>query len=222
MECVHVQLENLEWADFQELHVDRQLLRPGEHFVMDPRNCLALASCLKVLNISGSNVHDLSGLELMAGLVSLSAASNHLSSLEAVLEIVSSLGMLSSLELRDNAKLNKVSMYRTRLIAHGRALQLLDGEGKRKARIMNWKCFPGRHIDQNNRILAQQISAKRGAKTREQERGSEEYCGRDTDDLWTGLVFMWNIWAVVRRTREGAERVTVAVLDLYHTPIRWV
>ena len=168
---------------FQELHVDRQLLRPGEHFVMDPRNCLALASCLKVLNISGSNVHDLSGLELMAGLVSLSAASNHLSSLEAVLEIVSSLGMLSSLELRDNAKLNKVSMYRTRLIAHGRALQLLDGEGKRKARIMNLKCLPGRPIDQNNRILAQQISAKRGARTREQERGSEEYCGRDTDDL---------------------------------------
>ena len=118
---------------FQELHVDRQLLRPGEHFVMDPRNCLALASCLKVLNISGSNVHDLSGLELMAGLVSLSAASNHLSSLEAVLEVVSSMGMLHNLELRDNTKLNKVTMYRTRLIAHGRALQLLDG-GKRHDR----------------------------------------------------------------------------------------
>lgn len=83
---------------------------------------------LKVLNISGSNVHDLSGLELMAGLVSLSAASNHLSSLESVLEIVSSMGMLTSLELRDNAKLNKAPMYRTKLIAHGRALQQLDGE----------------------------------------------------------------------------------------------
>ena len=82
---------------------------------------------MKVLNISGSNVHDLCGLELMSGLVSLSASSNHLSSLEAVLEVVSSLGMLSGLELRDNAKLNKAAMYRTRLIAHGRALQLLDG-----------------------------------------------------------------------------------------------
>ena len=40
---------------------------------------------------------------------------------------------------------------------------------------------PGRPIDQNNRILAQQISAKRVTRTREQ--GSEEYCGRDTDDL---------------------------------------
>lgn len=130
-----IRTEYEEWAFclFQELHVDRQLLRPGEHFVMDPRNCLALASCLKVLNISGSNVHDLSGLELMAGLVSLSAASNHLSSLEAVLEVVSSMGMLHNLELRDNAKLNKVTMYRTRLIAHGRALQLLDG-GKRHDR----------------------------------------------------------------------------------------
>ena len=67
---------------FQELHVDRQLLRPGEHFVMDPRNCLALASCLRVLNISGTNVYDLAGLELMAGLTSLAAASNHLSCLE--------------------------------------------------------------------------------------------------------------------------------------------
>ena len=48
--------QNEEWRVsnvlfFQELHVDRQLLRPGEHFVMDPRNCLALASCLKVLHL---------------------------------------------------------------------------------------------------------------------------------------------------------------------------
>ena len=41
--------------------------------------------------------------------------------------IVASLGMLHSLDLRDNTKLNKQPMYRTRLIAHARALQILDG-----------------------------------------------------------------------------------------------
>ena len=100
---------------------------PASHHLTQDKTIIFV---IKVLNISGSNVHDLSGLELMAGLVSLSAASNHLSSLKAVLEVVSSMGMLHSLELRDNAKLNKVAMYRTRLIAHGRALQLLDGVEK--------------------------------------------------------------------------------------------
>ena len=54
----------LENKMLEEVHVDRQLLRPGEHFVMDPRTCQAMASCLKTLNISGSNCHDLAGLDL--------------------------------------------------------------------------------------------------------------------------------------------------------------
>ena len=129
----------------EELHVDRQLLRPGEHFVMDPRTCQSLASCLKTLNISASNCHDLTGLHLMTGLQSLSAANNHLALLDPVLEIVTSLSMLTSLDLTNNKHLNKVPMYRTLLIATGRSLVVLDG----------------RKVEQSNRVLAQQISQKR-------------------------------------------------------------
>ena len=135
----------LENKMLEELHVDRQLLRPGEHFVMDPRSCQALASCLRTLNISGSNCHDLTGLELMAGLQALSAANNHLALLEPVLEVVSSLSMLTSLDLTSNPALNKDPQYRTQLIARARALTLLDG----------------RVVEQTNRVLAQQISYKR-------------------------------------------------------------
>ena len=54
-------------------------------------------------------------------------------------------------------------MYRTKLIAHGRALQTLDGRNKKCYLLSVYDIFlvPGRAIDQNNRILAQQISAKR-------------------------------------------------------------
>ena len=135
----------LENKMLEELHVDRQLLRPGEHFVMDPRSCQALASCLRTLNISGSNCHDLAGLELMAGLQALSAANNQLALLEPVLEVVSSLSMLTSLDLTSNLTLNKDPQYRTQLIARARALTLLDG----------------RAVEQTNRVLAQQISYKR-------------------------------------------------------------
>ena len=75
----------------EELHVDRQLLRPGEHFVMDPRTCQAMANCLKSLNISGSNCHDLAGLHLMTALQSLSAANNHIALLDPVVEVVTNL-----------------------------------------------------------------------------------------------------------------------------------
>ena len=83
------------------------MLRPGEHFVMDPRNCLSLAKCLQVLNISGSNVHDLSGVEMISGVRTLLASDNHLQSLNSVLQVVSKLGMLHHLDLSNNNKLNK-------------------------------------------------------------------------------------------------------------------
>ena len=135
----------LENKMLEEVHVDRQLLRPGEHFVMDPRTCQAMAGCLRTLNISGSNCHDLSGLELMSGLQALSATNNHLANLESVLEVLSSLSMLASLDLTQNPALNKDPQYRTQIIARARAITLLDG----------------RAVEQTNRILAQQISYKR-------------------------------------------------------------
>ena len=54
-------------------------------------------------------------------------------------------------------------MYRTKLIAHGRALQTLDGRNVTCTHRTVCDIFlcAGRAIDQNNRILAQQISAKR-------------------------------------------------------------
>ena len=97
----------LENRSLEELHVDRQLLRPGEHFVMDPRNCVALSSCLSVLNISGGNCHDITGVELMSNIQSLVASDNHLTSLDSILDIVSNLGMLHHLDLRNNVKLNR-------------------------------------------------------------------------------------------------------------------
>ena len=83
------------------------MLRPGEHFVMDPRNCLVLAKYLSLLNISGSNVHDLAGVELISGVRTLLASDNHLQSMDSVLDIVSKLGMLHQLDLRNNSQLNK-------------------------------------------------------------------------------------------------------------------
>ena len=151
----------LENKMLEEVHVDRQLLRPGEHFVMDPRTCQAMAGCLKTLNISGSNCHDLAGLELMSGLQSLSASNNHLAGLEPVLEVVSSLSMLTSLDLTNNPVLNKEPQYRTQLIARGRSLTLLDGRG----------------VEQTNRILAQQISYKRSHQST-----TASYCQESGDD----------------------------------------
>ena len=75
--------------------------------MMDPRNCLALANCLRVLNISSSNCHDLSGVELMSGLVTLVASDNHLSCVDTVISVVTRLGMLQNLDLRNNTKLNR-------------------------------------------------------------------------------------------------------------------
>ena len=159
----------LENKMLEEVHVDRQLLRPGEHFVMDPRTCQAMAGCLKSLNISGSNCHDLAGLDLMSGLQSLSAANNHLAVLEPVLEVITSLSMLTSLDLTNNLGLNKEPQYRTQLIARARALTVLDG----------------RKVEQTNRILAQQISYKRSQSA---SRGSRQstteasYCQESGDE----------------------------------------
>ena len=156
----------LENKMLEEVHVDRQLLRPGEHFVMDPRTCQAMASCLKTLNISGSNCHDLAGLELMCGLQSLSAANNHLAVLEPILEVISSLSMLTSLDLTNNPRLNKEPQYRTQLIARGRALTVLDG----------------RQVEQTNRILAQQISLKRSQSASRGSQQSASYCQESGDE----------------------------------------
>ena len=137
---------------------------------MDPRTCQAMASCLKTLNISGSNCHDLAGLELMCGLQALSAANNHLAVLEPVLEVISSLSMLTSLDLTNNLVLNKKPQYRTQLIARARALTLLDG----------------RQVEQTNRILAQQISYKRSQSasrgSHKSTSASASYCQESGDE----------------------------------------
>ena len=80
------------------MHIDRQNLKPGEHFVLDPRCCQALSSSLQLLNIAYTQTQDLSGglldapeeentflgLELMSRLYSLDASGNLLSSLPQV------------------------------------------------------------------------------------------------------------------------------------------
>jgi hypothetical protein len=78
----------------------------------------------------------------MSCLESLNASGNKLSSLESILDMVFNLSMLTNLDLRDNPQLNKISMYRTKVIAAGRGLEQIDG----------------RVIDQSTKVLAAQIS----------------------------------------------------------------
>ena len=78
----------------------------------------------------------------MASLCTLNASGNKLSSLDNILDMVSTLSMLATLDLRNNPELNKHSMYRTRVIAAGRGLVEMDG----------------RTIDQSTKVLAAQMT----------------------------------------------------------------
>ena len=78
----------------------------------------------------------------MACLESLNASGNKLSSLDNILDMVSNLSMLTTLDLRDNPSLNKITMYRTKVIAAGKGLEQVDG----------------RVIDQSTRVLAAQMT----------------------------------------------------------------
>ena len=75
--------------------------------------------------------------------------------------------MLTSLDLTNNPKLNKLPMYRTLLIATGRSLALLDG----------------RRVEQSNRLLAQQITYKRSQSVSRGPRHSPaSYCQESGDE----------------------------------------
>ena len=75
--------------------------------------------------------------------------------------------MLTSLDLTNNPKLNKLPMYRTLLIATGRSLALLDG----------------RRVEQSNRVLAQQISHKRSQSVRGASHSpASSYCQDSTGE----------------------------------------
>ena len=78
----------------------------------------------------------------MSCLESLNASGNKLCSLDSILDMVSNLSMLTILDLRDNPQLNKISMYRTKVIAAGRGLEQIDG----------------RVIDQSTKVLAAQMN----------------------------------------------------------------
>ena len=137
------------------MHIDRQNLKPGEHFVLDPRCCQALSSSLQLLNIAYTQTQDLSGTFSDASAEDLLSRSGaHVPSLLAwriwkplvlpapgwcvaltdwypffyqVVSLVSHLSMLVSIDLRENRQLVKLPMYRTRVIVAGRGLQQVDG-----------------------------------------------------------------------------------------------
>ena len=137
----------LENRCLQELHLDRQQLRPGEPLVLDPRCCLALAPSLNTLNLAHSNLHDMTGVEQLARLERLELAGNLLSSLPSLLHTLARLSMLSSLSLQDNPGLGS---YRTPVIAAARALTRLDSKA----------------VEPSTRVLAAQLG--RGSSRRHQ------------------------------------------------------
>ena len=110
----------------------------------------------------------------MANLCTLNASGNKLSSLDSILDMVSNLSMLSTLDLRNNPELNKHSMYRTKVIAAGRALEEMDG----------------RSIDQSTKVLAAQMTklkekSKKVEKVPADKFDKYSYASVDTDDVET-------------------------------------
>ena len=113
----------------------------------------------------------------MACLQMLMASGNKLSAMSSILYMVSNLSMLTTLDLRDNPQLNRISMYRTKVIAAGRCLEQLDG----------------RVIDQSTRVLASQMTKmkekrKLSAQVSMDTLDQYSYANATTDDVNSSAV----------------------------------
>uniref|UniRef100_A0A1B6D063 Protein phosphatase 1 regulatory subunit 42 n=1 Tax=Clastoptera arizonana TaxID=38151 RepID=A0A1B6D063_9HEMI len=111
----------------QELHIEDQILQPGQQLKFNEFVLKNLASCLKVLNISGNNIESLKELKELRCIVKLEATNNLISDVTDVCETVAFWFNLEEMDLRMN-KVTSKKKYRDKVILSTHNLKLLDGK----------------------------------------------------------------------------------------------
>eukprot|EP00794_Sanderia_malayensis_P004865 gene4865-5504_t len=121
-------IEGLEGLhDLAELHIENQRLPAGESLLFDPRTLESLAKCLRVLNISGNYISDVSELSVLVHITQFYASHNHISDFYDLSCAVRAWPSLSKLELSGNPCCHK-KKYRDKITLMSRRLVMLDGK----------------------------------------------------------------------------------------------
>lgn len=111
----------------QELHVEHQVLPPGEKLLFDPRSLNAIAGSLKVLNAGGNNLDSVREFESLTQLNHLTVSDNGLNDMKELAHVLGQMYCLARLDLVGNPLCHKAK-YRDRVIVMARQLEVLDGK----------------------------------------------------------------------------------------------
>eukprot|EP00038_Savillea_parva_P010612 m.191485 g.191485 ORF g.191485 m.191485 type:complete len:333 (-) comp18357_c0_seq1:39-1037(-) len=130
-----------ELVSLEELHVDNQDLPAGEKLVFDPRCFLGLSTSLRILNVSGNRLDDLSDIANLKTLVHLNASHNFIRSFRQLAKVLQSNAHLQRLTITGNP-LSHTTRIRERILPLCPHLESLDSEpvnAVQRQFMINWE-----------------------------------------------------------------------------------
>jgi len=124
----------------EELHLENQMLPPGEKLVFDPRTIRVLSQTLMVLNVAGNRLEDLRDLSGLRKLGALNLSSNFVRNLKELKRLLETNRGLQRLWVGDNP-LCHTNRFRDNIIVMSNSLRVLDDKAvSQMARqfLVNW------------------------------------------------------------------------------------